>query len=129
MDFDKKSFTRAKSTISFEALQNLMKEHIAEPTDEWMEIEDDSLIIKLYLHFFVALAQQTTRVNAVAVAQIANRLWKMGMHKATLFGKAMQGAFSYAKKAGDKATDGSKLAPEVTQLYICYDWQIARGET
>ena len=118
MDSDKKSIIRAKSTISFEALQNLMKEHIAEPTDEWMEIEDDSLIIKLYLHFFVALAQQTTRVNAVAVAQIANRLWKMGMHKATLFGKAMQGAFSYAKKAGDNAITGTKLTTEVWHVYI-----------
>ena len=118
MDSDKKSILRAKSTISFEPLQDLMKEHIGEPTDEWMEIEDDSLIIKLYLHFFVALAQQTTRVNAVAVAQIANRLWKMGMHKAALFGKAMQSAFSYTKKAGDKAVTGTKLTTEVWHVYI-----------
>ena len=84
MDSDKKSILRAKSTISFEALQDLMKEHIGEPTDEWMEIEDDCLIIKLYLHFFVALAQQTTRLNAVAVAQRADSLWKLGKNKAHL---------------------------------------------
>ena len=92
MDSDKKSFIRAKSTISFEALQNLMKEHIAEPTDEWMEIEDGSLIIKLYLHFFVALAQQTTRVNAMAVAQSADNLWKLGKKKSHLFGTALENA-------------------------------------
>ena len=78
MDSDKKSIIRAKSTISFEPLQDLMKEHIGEPTDEWMELKDGSLI-KLYSQFFLALAQQTTRVNAKPVAQIGNYLWKMGM--------------------------------------------------
>ena len=92
MDSHKKSITRAKSTISFEALQDLMKEHIGEPTDDWMEIEDDQQIIKLYLNFFVALAQQTTRVNAVAVAQSADNLWKLGKKKSHLFGTALQHA-------------------------------------
>ena len=123
MDSHKKSITRAKSTISFEALQDLMKEHIGEPTDEWMEIEDDSLIIKLYLHFFVALAQQTTRINAVAVAKNADRMWKMGKHKAALFGRALQNAFSYTKLAGDKAVDGTKLTSEVWQVYIAMTGQ------
>ena len=118
MDSDKKSIIRAKSTISFEPLQDLMKEHIGEPTDAWMEIQDDSLIIKLYLHFFVALAQQTTRVNAVAVAQSADRLWKLGKQKSALFGKALQSAFSYTKLAGDKAVDGTKLTTEVWHVYI-----------
>ena len=102
MDSDKKNICRAKSTISFGTLQNLMKEHIGEPTDDWMEIEDDSQIIKLYLNFFVALAQQTSRVNAVAVAQSADRLWKLGKQKSALFGKALQSAFSYTKLAGTK---------------------------
>ena len=118
MDSDKKSILRAKSTISFEPLQDLMKEHIGEPTDEWMELKEDGSLIKLYSQFFLALAQQTTRVNAKPVAQIGNYLWKMGMPKATLFGKAMQRAFSYTKKAGDNAVNGTKLTTEVWHVYI-----------
>ena len=118
MASNNRSYARAKSTISLGRLQELMKEHIGEPTDDWMESEDDNLTIKLYLNFFVALAQETARLNAVAVAQSAESLWKLGKHKSHLFGTALENAFSYAKKAGDKAVDGSKLTSEVRQLYI-----------
>ena len=90
----KKSYDRAKSTISLEKLQEIMKEHIAEPTDDWMEVTDQSLLIKLYLPFFVALGQETARINGVAVAQSAESLWKLGKHKSHLFGAALESAVS-----------------------------------
>ena len=116
MASNNRSYARAKSTISLGRLQELMKEHIGEPTDEWMEGED--VTIKLYLDFFLALAQETARLNPVAVAVCADSLWKLGKNKAHLFGTALENAFSYAKRAGDKALDGSKLTSEVRQLYI-----------
>ena len=113
-----RNYSRARSTISLVKLQEIMKEHIAEPTDDWMEVTEQSLLIKLYLPFFVALGQETARVNGVAVAQSAESLWKLGRQKSHLFGTALEKAFTYAKRAGDLAVDGSKLTQEVRQVYI-----------
>ena len=61
--------TGQRAAVSLGKPQELLKEHMGEwPTDDWMECEEDSLILSLYLHFFVAAAQQTNRLNAVAVA-------------------------------------------------------------
>ena len=120
-----RTYDRAKCTIDFRTLKELMKEHMGDgPTDAWMEA-GDVLTLSLYLHFFVALGHVTTRVNGTAIAGCADNLWKLGKHKCGLFGTAMENAFSYAKRAGDKAIDGSKLTSEVRRLYIA----ITRGET
>ena len=111
-----RSYSRAESTISLVKLQEIMKEHIAEPTDDWMEVTDQSLLIKLYLPFFVALGQETASVNGVALSTSAESLWKLGRQKSHLFGTASEKAFTYAKRAGDLAVDGSKLTQEVRQV-------------
>ena len=118
MASNNRSYARAKSTISLGRPQELMKEHIGESTDNWMGSEDDSLTIKLYLNLFVALAQETARLNSVAAGLSAESLWKLGKHKSNLFGIALEKAFSFAKKAGDKAVDGSKLTSKVRQVYL-----------
>ena len=46
---------KTESTVSFSSLEELMKRHIGEPTDEWMESSTDRIFtIKLYKDFFVA---------------------------------------------------------------------------
>ena len=105
---------RSKSTISHGKLKELMKEHIGEPTDDSMEVTDHIFTTKLYLDFFVALGKETARLNSMAAALSAESQWKLGKHKAHLFGTALENAFSYAKRAGDKALDGSKLSSAIT---------------
>ena len=64
--------TKTKSTRNLSTLSELMKKHIGEPTDEWMESSTDHIFtIKLYLPFFVAAGQETARLNSVAVARVA----------------------------------------------------------
>ena len=95
----------------------MMRDQIGDITDEWMECEDDSFTIKLYFNFFVAVAQQTSRLNGVAAGLAAENLWKLGKNKSHLFGNALEKAFSYVKKAGDKAVSGTKLTDEVRHVY------------
>ena len=66
----------------------------------------------------MALAQETARLNSVAAGLSAESLWKLGKHESNLFGTALENAFSYVKIAGDKAVDGTKLCPEVRQVYL-----------
>ena len=87
-----RSYGRVSSTISLGRLQELMKEHIGEPTDDWTEGEDDNATTKLYLNFALALAQETARLNPVAVAVRADSLWRLGKNKAHLFGTALENA-------------------------------------
>ena len=113
-----RTYDRAKSTIDLSTLKDLMKQHMGDaPTDAWMEA-GEVLTLSLYLHFFVALGHVTTRVNGTAIAACAGNLWKFGKHKAGLFGTALEKAFSYAKKAGDKAVDGTRLTSALRQVYI-----------
>ena len=112
-----RTYERSKSTIDLSTLKELMKEHMGDgPQDAWLEA-GDVLTLSLYLHFFVSLGQVTTRVNKLAIAGCADDLWKLGKHKANLFGTALEKAFSYAKRAGDMAINGSKLPGEVRQVY------------
>ena len=105
-------------------LQELMKQHMGDgPTDDFLEA-NESLTLSLYLHFFVALAHETTRVNGAAVAGCAENRWKSGKQKSHLFGSSLEKAFSYAKKAGDKAVDGTKLTSEVKQMYFAMTGRI-----
>ena len=112
------AMNRLKSAISHSTLKELMKQHIGEVTDEWMEASSDHIFtIKLYKDFFVAVGHWTARLNSVAIAQVAESQWKLGKQKARLFGTAKESAFSYVKKAGDKATSGTKFSAEVKELY------------
>ena len=43
-----RSYARSKCTISQSRLQELMKEHIGDPTDDWMEVTDHCCTLKLY---------------------------------------------------------------------------------
>ena len=72
-----------------------MKTHIPNPTDEWVEHEEPHQIIKLYFSFFMELAEQTTRLNKVAVATSAQSLWKLTPKKAQLFGASLENALLY----------------------------------
>ena len=83
---------RARCTISYSRLQELMKTHIANPTDDWIEHENHEQTIQLYFSFFKALAEETNRVNKVAVSTSAQSLWKMAGKKASLFGAALEAA-------------------------------------
>ena len=90
MASNSRTYDRAKSTIDLSTLKELMKEHMGDgPKDTWLEA-GDVLTLSLYLHFFVSLGQVTTRVNKLAIAGCADDLWKLGKHKANLFGTALK---------------------------------------
>ena len=123
---------RAKCTISFTKLQDLMKNHIGTPTDDWMEHDSHEQTTQHFFSFFKALAEQTTRVNKVAIATSAEKLWQMPSKKASLFGAALAAAFSHARRAGEIAANGVKLIEEVREVYYamtgCLPGEKAEGK-
>ena len=119
-----RSYGRSSSRVSLDKLKDLMKEHMGDgPPESWLEA-DEKLTLSLWLHFFIALAHETTRVNPVAVAGCAESLWKLDRKKCHLLGTSLQKAFSYAKIAGDKAVDGTMLSSEVRQVYTAMTGRI-----
>ena len=113
-----RTYDRTRCTISYPRLQDLMKTHIANPTDDWMEHETHEQTIQLFFSFFKALAEETNRVNKVAISTSAQSLWKMAGKKASLFGAALEAAFSHVKRSGDTATTGVKIIEEVREVYF-----------
>ena len=107
---------RNKCVIDYEQLKGLMKEHVAEPKEEWAHCEQLRLV-KLYKPFFKELAEVTQRINPVALAQAARELFQLPKDESFLFGAAVAAAFATCKRAGDKAATGSKLSPDVKEVY------------
>ena len=123
---------RARCTIPYTKLQDLMKNHIGTPTDDWMEHDSHEQTTQHFFSFFKALAEQTSRVNKVAIATSAEKLWKMPCKKASLFGAALAAAFSHARRAGEIAANGVKLIEEVREVYYamtgCLPGEKAEGK-
>ena len=89
MASNNRSYARAERTIGFGRLQELMKQHMGDgPADSFLEA-DESLTLSLYLHFFVALGHETTRVNPVAAAGCAENRWKLGKQKLSLMQRSL----------------------------------------
>ena len=109
---------RARCTIPYTKLQDLMKNHIGTPTDDWMEHDSHEQTTQHFFSFFKALAEETTRVNKVAISTSAQSLWKMPCKKASLFGAALAAAFSHVRRAGEIAANGVKLIEEVREVYF-----------
>ena len=122
------SETRAKSTISYERLKDLMKEHMPEPADHWT-YSDQLYIIKTFKPFLKQLGKETNRVNGVAIAMAAQHLFKYGKPKSQLFGKCLSTAFSAVKLSGDKSSSGLKLTEEVREVYNAMLYGQAQGST
>ena len=108
---------RSSSTISYETCRGLMKEHLGEEAGEAWQTDDQLYIISKHLSFFIGVAEHTTRLNPVCLALNAQFLWQMDKHKATLWGKSMAMCMSYIWRAGQKASSGKKLTPEVQSVY------------
>ena len=112
-----RTYDRTRCTISYPRLHELMKTHIANPTDDWMEHDSHDQTIQHFFSFFKALAEETTRVNKVAISSSAQSQWMMPKQKASLFGAALAAAFNTVKRAGVKAVNGVKLIEEVREVY------------
>ena len=112
-----RTYDRTRCTICHSRLHELMKTHIANPTDDWIEHENHEQTIQLFFSFFKALAEETNRVNKVAISTGAQSLWKMRGQKAALFGAALAAAFSHAKTSCEQASNGVKLIEEVREVY------------
>ena len=84
-----RSYGRSSSRVSLDKLKELMKEHMGDgPNESWLEA-DEKLTLSLFLHFFVALGHETTRVNPVAAAGCAENLWKLGKQKLSLMQRSL----------------------------------------
>ena len=117
---DYRKAPRSKSEISHSQLLDLMKTTMKCTGNEFL-IVDEKALLNQHAPFFEAVAEYTTRLNAVAVAKVAQELFQMDNNQAKLFGTAVHGAMAYCKKAGDqvvrKGTTGGKLGEDVASIY------------
>ena len=107
---------RAKSTIPYERLKEIMKLTITEPGEEWPHCDQDFLV-KKFKAFFMQVACETHRINGVAAGACAKDLFQLPKEQACLFGTALSKALAACKKAGDRSTNGAKLTEDVKAVY------------
>ena len=112
--------SRAKNTIDYEKLKELMKDHMPLTGNEFMYTDQKALLAQ-HAPFFDAVALHTARLNPLAVTRAAKDLFQMDQQQGGLFGNAMASAFAYCRTAGNKSIakgmPGVKLGDACVGIY------------
>ena len=114
------STKRAACTLSQKTCAVLLKAHVASLTDEAYLQQDLDLLVKKYVGFLVACAQQTERLNKDIVATSAVEIFACNRFVAEQFGTAMKSALSHCHSKGSKATSGARLTSAVRSVVLAF---------
>ena len=106
---------RAKQTISNDELKEIMKRTMPAAGNEFLWV-DQKALLQQHNPFFIAVSAKTARLNSVAVGAIGKDLFGFTKPQSVAFGTQICQALAYAKKAGEKATTGAKLGPDINSI-------------
>ncbi len=95
--------------------------------DQVYNNDDMELIVKRYLGFLVACANQTNRLNPKLVASSAKEVFGCSDFIGKKFGEAMASALSYCHNKAGKATSGKKLSEHVKSVILSFSHNTSAG--
>jgi hypothetical protein len=111
---------RSRCLITETILVLLLKSNISSLEDQVYNNDDMELIVKHYLGFLVACANQTNRLNPKLVASSAKEVFGCSDFIGKKFGEAMASALSYCQNKAGKATSGKKLSENVKTVILSF---------
>ena len=111
---------RSRCLITETILVLLLKSNISSLEDQVYNNDDMELIVKHYLGFLVACANQTNRLNPKLVASSAKEVFGCSDFIGKKFGEAMASALSYCHNKAGKATSGKKLSENVKTVILSF---------
>ena len=116
-----RSYDRSKETISYSELALLVKLHFSpDPDCRLFASMDPRTLCCTLKSFLVACATKTNRLNEASLSKVLQSQFHCSKDEGGKLGHALQQAFSYAKRAGDKASSGSKLLPAVWLIHTSF---------
>jgi hypothetical protein len=109
--------SRRRQTITLERLKEIGKVTLEEPNATWYLNDDLAVVVAGHMHFFVAVAPHTKRLNPASLALMGKDLFKMANRESKLYGEALSAAYSHCLHVGSKATNGNKVPKEVWAVF------------
>ncbi len=98
----------------------LLKSHVESLEDQAYLTDDCEIIVRRYLAFLCASAQQTNRLASSMVAGCAQKLFGVSPAAAKQFGDAMARALSFCFGKGIRASSGSKTTEPVKSVILSF---------